>query len=78
MLSKTATRLLKEIAAKYGEKEERQVEEDPEACLVSLLEAIKERLPKVSAMLDFTIEVGMYTSNVEEARESLELERAKK
>ncbi len=44
---------------------------DPEACIVSLLRRIKERLPVVSATLYDTIERAAYTASVEEARELL-------
>ena len=78
MLPKTVTQLLKEIAARYGEKKERQVEDDPEACLISLLTTIKEELPHGWVMLQSAVEQGMYQSKVDEARKELKSERAKK
>jgi len=41
---------------------------DPEACIVSLLQSIKETLPEISATLYFTVERGAYTESVKEAR----------
>ncbi len=44
---------------------------DPEACIVSLLQKIKERLPEVSSTLSITIERASYADSVKEARKLL-------
>ena len=54
MLSKEMTQLIQEIFAFLGESGQ-LAKEDPEACLTALLKKIKEQLPDVSAMLEFTV-----------------------
>ncbi|MDP3661547.1 MAG: hypothetical protein Q8R17_01735 [bacterium] len=49
--------------------------EYPEVYLVSLLENIKERLPEVSAMLYSTVEMSVFGSSLEEARQRLGLQK---
>jgi len=48
------------------------VQEDPEACLASLLERIKEELPVISSTLYDTVDRGFFKEHVEEAREKLQ------
>jgi len=74
MLSKTTVRLLEEIAARYGERRQQLVREDPEAALVSLLLAIKGELPEVSATLFSTVETGFFRQKRDEAKRLLAAE----
>lgn len=58
MLPPKVSQLVQEIFSRPRQSEDTKqgVKEDPERYLVSLLEAIKERLPVVSATLEITVE----------------------
>jgi hypothetical protein len=72
MLSPHLAQLVQEVSAHFGERKRKLAERDPEACLVSLLTTIKERLPEVSATLSLTLQAGLYDEDVEKARKLLE------
>lgn len=56
--SEKINQLVQDIYGYFGERERQWVKENPESCLVSLLEEIKKELPEVSATLRFTVEFG--------------------
>lgn len=65
----------------YGHKHnehENLAESDPEACVLSLLNSIKNDLPSVSSMLRMTVDGGTYKKPVKEAREILNKTGTKK
>ncbi len=74
MLSPTTTRLIQEVFGYYREDSKKLAEEDPEACLISLLTMVKKRLPEASATLSITIDAATYDKRVEEARKQLDRE----
>lgn len=75
MLHRETRKLIEEVfELTGGESEKRLAQEDPEACIVSLLQNIKERLPNISAMLDSTVEMAAFADDVKEARKLLESE----
>lgn len=47
------------------------VDEDPEACLISLLESIKRDLPSVSSVTSHTVERAAYESHIKKAKQIL-------
>jgi len=71
MLPKEILNLLKEVFEYFGEEEKKEVREEPEVYLTSLLSRIKEDLPDVSATLKFTVEEATYHPHLDEAREKL-------
>lgn len=71
-LPKLVADLLQEVFARYGKDGQQMAEEDPEACLVSLLTVIKRRLPEVYATLSMTVEMAVYEKDVKAARRKLE------
>ena len=52
------------------------IDEDPEACLVSLLESLKEDLPKGYSTTNGSVEIAGYPSSIEEAKQILQGEEA--
>lgn len=56
--SEKINQLVQDIYGHFGERKRKLAEENPESCLVSLLEQIKKDLSKVGATLDFTVEFG--------------------
>lgn len=76
MIHPEVKKLLQEVFGLIREEDGKRAGEYPEVYLVSLLEKIKERLPEVSAMLAFTVEMGAFNSNLEEARQRLGLQKA--
>ncbi len=54
-----------------GSAREELAKNDPEACIISLLQSIKDRLPCVSAMLYSTVQMAASKIDVEEARKLL-------
>lgn len=71
-LPKPLTDVLQEVFSREGEEKRKRVEQDPAACLLSLLTCIKKRLPRVSATLVFTVEEATFETNIEAARRKLE------
>lgn len=79
MLSEPVKQLVQEVFAECyrrdattGKEVRKEVEEDPEGYLLSLLMTIKEELPEVSAMLHFTVERASFEPNRTKARRLLE------
>ncbi len=72
MLSKATVQLVEEVMGYFGEERREKAREDPEACIVSMLTVIKNRLPKVYATLSQTIEMTTYDEYLKEAREKIE------
>lgn len=77
MLPKEIIDLLEEVFEYFGEQEKKEAQKEPEVYLVSLLSKIKEDLPDVSAMLEFTVEEATYHSHLDEARAKLNLAKKK-
>jgi len=76
-LPEPIAKLVQEVFVKYGEEEDvRTPKEDPEAYLVALLLAIKERLPEMWATLDQTVERATYEERLEEARQYLQKQKS--
>jgi len=75
MLSKATAQLVEEVMGHFGDEDKKRAKKDPELCLVSMLLAIKKRLPEVSATLSMTIERAGYDSYLKEAREKIEKSR---
>ena len=85
MLSEVTIRLLEEVIGmiderkvkafgSHVERRKQRVREDPEACLVVMLELIKKNLPRTSAPLSSSIEGATYDGYLKEAREKLTAE----
>ena len=55
MLSPKVQELLQEVFGHFGEDDRQLAQDDPERCLVKLLEKIKEDLPVVSVTLEHTV-----------------------
>lgn len=69
MLPAEAQRLLEDIFAKSGgETKKKMVQEDPDACLVSLLTTIVEDLPKGWKTLGPTVDRATYDERVTKAK----------
>jgi hypothetical protein len=62
--------VLEAVFSKY--RKEAKVQENPEACLLSLLETVNERLERISSALGSTVESASYDSSIEEAKKKLE------
>lgn len=72
MLTKATAQLVEEVMGYFGEEKRQKAQEDPEACLVSMLTLIKNELPEVSATLYSTIELATYDGYLQEAREKMQ------
>ncbi len=81
MLHPETARLIQEVFAytdrhdfstEYESKSLTLAKRDPEACIVSLLQKVKEELPEVSATLYDIIEMGTFEEDVKEARAFLD------
>jgi len=70
--------LLQQVLAKYGPEVEEEVRNSPDVFLVSLLLAIRDRLPEVSATLDYTVEKATFQSFLKQARAYLQKSAARK
>ncbi len=75
MIHPEVKKLIVEVFGWFREDKVKLAEEYPEACLVSLLESIKEDLPTVSTTLYGTVQRGTFTESVEEARQRLGLQK---
>jgi len=75
MLSPKVQQLLQEVFGHFVEDDRQLAQDDPERCLIKLLEKIKEDLPVVSATLEFTVRdaVGeiIWENDEEEDRQEL-------
>ena len=69
MIHPEIRRLIQEIYARYDERDAERAGKYPEVYLVSLLEEIQERLPVISATLDFTVEIAGFGSDTEHFRQ---------
>lgn len=76
MIHPEVKKLVVEVFGCFREDKVKLAEECPEACLVSLLESIKEDLPTVSTTLYGTIQRSTFAESVEEAKQRLGLQKA--
>lgn len=63
---------LEEVFGRFGQKKRAMAREDPEACILSLLERAKKNLGDVSSMLHSTVEYASFEQSITEAKRELE------
>lgn len=77
-VSKEELELLRKIFGRFGERNLKEVEKDPEACRLSLLREIAKDVPRISATLYDTTQAATFTSSVNEARQILNAAKTEK
>lgn len=77
MLPPKVQRLLEEVFGHNDKDRRKLAKNDPERCLVKLLEKIKENFGDVSAMLDSTVEEAIGEIDVEDDEEEERQEQAR-
>lgn len=78
MLPKAIVKLVEEVYEFFGEDDLEEARKEPEVYLTSLLSKIKEDLPDVSSTLKFTVEESAFHSNLDEARERLNVKKERR
>ena len=74
MVSKALARRTAEVLGRISEEAKRKAQQDPEACLLSLLDRIDEEFSEVSAMLYDSIELTTYDKYLDEAKKRIQQE----
>ena len=64
-MSKKVDQLIQEVFGFYGEKDRKMAEEDPETCLIALLETLKTELPRGSGATNLSIERAVINASEE-------------
>jgi hypothetical protein len=72
MLTKATAQLVEEVMGHFGEKEKKKAQEDPEACIISMLTLIQKGLRSPSSTVFGTIQLTTYDGYLKEAREKME------
>lgn len=73
MMSQQAIELLRELFAEF--KAEQRVDDDPEGCLLALLDCMKERAGQGWQMLGSTVQWATYEGAAAKAREKYKAEK---